>query len=109
MARSAHSTSVVDARLAQQRLAATFIRVYPIGTVVHGDEILRWAQDHTAGADHLAAALLIGRRDLMLGSLRRHLNMAGAHLPEAERFRIAAVEGEREVFVVCALAEQGAR
>jgi len=45
----------------------------------------------------------------MLGSLRRHLNMVGASLPEVERFCVAAVEGEREVFVVCALAERGVR
>jgi hypothetical protein len=101
-----------DARLAQQKLVATaaaFIRAYPIGAVVRGDEILRWAHEHADVADLLAADLLIDGRSKMLGSLRRHLNMAGASLPEVAHFRVATVEGEREVFVVCALAERGVR
>jgi hypothetical protein len=101
-----------DARLAQQKLgasAAAFICAYPIGAVVRGDEILRWAHEHADGAGLLAADLLIDGWNRMLGSLRRHLNTAGASLPEGERFRVAAVEGEREVFVVCALAQRGVR
>jgi hypothetical protein len=105
-------TIQLDARLAQQKLVATaaaFIRAYPVGAVVRGDEILRWAHEHADVADLLAADLLIDGRNKMLGSLRRHLNMAGASLPEVERVRVAAIEGEWEVFVVCALVEWGAR
>jgi len=42
--------------------AAAFIRAYPIGAVVRGDEILRRARDHADSTDLLAADLLIDGR-----------------------------------------------
>jgi hypothetical protein len=102
--------ALIDPHLLRQRLAASaavFLQSYPIGAVVSGDEIVAWAHEHADGP--IASDLLVGHRSQMLGSLRRHLNMGGASLPEVECFYIAAVEGERDVFVVCALAERSAR
>jgi len=82
--------------------AAAFHRVFPIGTIVQGNVIIAWARDHADG-------FIATDPRLQLLALRRHLNVGAADLAEGERFRLAPVEGEREVFVVCALAKRGAR
>jgi hypothetical protein len=86
--------------------AAAFHRVFPIGTIVQGGAIIAWARGHADG--FIATDLLIDNPGLQLLALRRHLNV-GANLAEGKRFRLAPVEGEREAFVVCALAKRGAR
>lgn len=87
--------------------AAAFHRVFPIGTIVQGGAIIAWARGHADG--FIATDLLIDNPRLQLLALRRHLNVGAADLAEGKRFRLAPVEGEREVFVVCALAKRGAR
>jgi hypothetical protein len=98
------STTQSDARLARSRLATSataFLQSYPIGTTVQGDEIVAWARDHADGL--IASDLLIDRPSFQLSALRRHLNMGGARVADAERFSIDIVDSVRKVFVVRAL------
>jgi hypothetical protein len=87
--------------------AAALHRVFPIGTIVQDDAIIAWVRGHADG--FIAPDLLIDNPRLQLFALRWHLNVGAANLAEGKRFRLAPVEGEREVFVVCALAKRGAR
>jgi hypothetical protein len=88
--------------------AAAFLQAYPLGTRVHGEEIVAWAADH---ADGLASDLLLDNDGMKLNALRRHLNSGGAsrRFAEAERFYIDVTDAKHKVFAIRRLVDHGAR
>jgi hypothetical protein len=84
--------------------ARAFLKSFPAGSTVRGDELLTWAAEYANG---LASDLLVGHPGKKLNSLRRHLNMGAASraFAEADRFFIEVIESKKKVFKVRTLAD----
>jgi DNA-binding transcriptional regulator YdaS (Cro superfamily) len=78
-----------------------FLAEHPVGAVLTGMQLLRWAEAR-GGGSYLESDLLIDRVSLRLSAIRRHLNATGASrdLPEANRFCVGFTDRSRTNFVV---------
>lgn len=85
-----------------ENTAAAFIQVYPIGTEVHGDELVEWARNHANG---LATDLLIADEGKKLSALRRHINSGASsrNFAESERFYVEITDAKRRSYRVTRL------
>ena len=83
--------------------AEAFLDSFPIGTIVGGEEILGFAEQHSDG---LASDLLIGDPGKRLSTLRRHLNSGAASraFSEDKRFIIDVEDAKNKVYIVRKLA-----
>lgn len=79
--------------------AQAFLTQFPLGTIVGGDEVLAFAEDHENG---LAADLLIGDPAKRLNTIKRHINHGAAsrNFSEAERFILAVEDVKHKTFLV---------
>lgn len=84
--------------------ATAFLKAYPVGTSLYGDELLGWAADHKNG---LATDMLIDDPKKRLSAIRRHLNAGGSsrNLAEANRFYLDMVDSKQTAMTVVSFAE----
>src|SRR5215472_17938149 len=79
--------------------AEAFLKRFPIGSSVGGEEILSFAEDYKDG---LAADLLVSDPTKRLGSIKRHLNHGAAsrNFAETDRFVIVTEDAKNKMFSV---------